>query len=72
MIEERTLDIARNTAERIRRIGRDAGGKEVENTIPTVTRAHPFGPLNSMIGPAGERWLPVHGLLPALPGGSRI
>ena len=64
MIEERTLDIARDTAERIRRIGGDAGGKEVENTIPTVTRAHPFGPLNSMIGPAGERWLPVHGLLP--------
>ena len=64
MIEERSRDIARDAAARIRRIGRDAGGAEVENTIPTVTRAHPFGPLNSMIGPSGERWLPVHGLVP--------
>ncbi|MDE0658764.1 MAG: FAD-binding oxidoreductase [Gammaproteobacteria bacterium] len=64
MIEERTRAAAADAAERIRRIGRDAGGDEVENTIPTVSRAHPFGPLNSMIGPSGERWLPVHGLVP--------
>ena len=64
MIEERTRAITRDAAERIRRIGGDAGGEEVENTIPTITRAQPFGPLNAMIGPAGERWLPVHGLVP--------
>ena len=64
MVEERTAEAAEDAAERITRIGREAGGKAVENTIPTVTRAHPFGPLNSMIGPSGERWLPVHGLLP--------
>ncbi len=64
MVEERTAAAAQDAADRIRRIGRDAGGNPVENTIPTVTRAHPFGPLNSMIGPSGERWLPVHGLLP--------
>ena len=64
MIEERTRAIARDAADRIRRIGEDAGGEEVENTIPTVTRGQPFGPLNSMIGPTGERWLPVHGLVP--------
>ena len=64
MIEERSAAAAGDAAERIRRIGRDVGGEEVENTIPTVTRAHPFGPVNSMIGPSGERWLPVHGLVP--------
>lgn len=64
MIEERTRAAAADASARIRRIGREAGGDEVENTIPTVTRAHPFGPLNSMIGPSGERWLPVHGLVP--------
>ena len=64
MLEERTRAAARDAADRIRRIGVDAGGEEVENTIPTVARAQPFGPLNSMIGPAGERWLPVHGLVP--------
>ena len=64
MVEERSRGAARDSADRIRRIARDAGAEEVENTIPTVTRAHPFGPLNSMIGPTGERWLPVHGLVP--------
>ena len=42
----------------------ELGGREVENTIPKIIRANPFGPLNSMLGPDGERWAPVHGLLP--------
>lgn len=40
------------------------GGREVENTIPKIIRANPFGPLNSILGPEGERWAPIHGLLP--------
>lgn len=40
------------------------GGREVENTIPKIIRANPFVPLNSILGPEGERWGPVHGLLP--------
>lgn len=40
------------------------GGVKTENTIPKVIRANPFGPLNSMLGPQGERWAPIHGLLP--------
>ncbi len=40
------------------------GGQEVENTIPKIIRANPFGPLNMMVGPDGERWVPIHGLLP--------
>ncbi|MBL8644482.1 MAG: hypothetical protein JNK21_11165, partial [Rhodospirillaceae bacterium] len=39
-------------------------GREIENTIPKAVRAYPFTPLNNMLGPAGERWLPVHGLFP--------
>lgn len=40
------------------------GGREVENSIPKIIRANPFGPLNSMLGPDGERWAPIHGLMP--------
>ncbi len=40
------------------------GGAEIENTIPKVIRAMPFAPLNSILGPEGERWAPVHGVLP--------
>lgn len=41
-----------------------AGGKAVENSIPKILRANPFPPVNSMVGPNGERWVPVHGFLP--------
>lgn len=43
---------------------REAGGKVVENTIPKVLNSHPFGPVNNMVGPEGERWVPVHALVP--------
>ena len=46
----------------VRAIVRDKGGREVENTIAKVIRANPFPPLNSMLGPEGERWAPVHGV----------
>lgn len=39
-------------------------GREIANSIPTVVRAIPFQPLHNMLGPAGERWVPLHGLLP--------
>jgi FAD/FMN-containing dehydrogenase len=37
---------------------------EIDNSIPKILRANPFGPVNSMVGPQGERWAPVHGVLP--------
>jgi FAD/FMN-containing dehydrogenase len=44
-------------------IVRKAGGRVVENTIPKILRANPFPPPNSMAGPGGERWAPVHGVV---------
>lgn len=40
------------------------GGTTIENSIPKILRANPFPPPNSMLGPDGERWVPVHGFLP--------
>ena len=62
--EEATQAAAEAAASRICAICAAAGGKELANSAPKVIRANPFGPVNSMIGPEGERWLPVHGLLP--------
>ena len=45
-----------------RRICAAAGGSEIENTIAKVIRAMPFPPLNSMLGPTGEAWVPCHGV----------
>lgn len=39
-------------------------GREIENTIPKVIRGTPFLPPNTMVGPDGERWVPVHGIVP--------
>jgi FAD/FMN-containing dehydrogenase len=47
----------------IRAIVAAHGGREVENTIPKVLRANPFPPVNSMLGPNGERWVPIHGIV---------
>jgi FAD/FMN-containing dehydrogenase len=48
----------------VKRIAAQHGGAEIENTIPKILRANPFGNVNSMVGPQGERWAPVHGILP--------
>ncbi len=39
-------------------------GREIAASVPTVVRAMPFQPLHNMLGPDGERWVPLHGLLP--------
>ncbi|MEM6909460.1 MAG: FAD-binding oxidoreductase [Pseudomonadota bacterium] len=48
----------------IEAIVQEQGGEVVENSIPKILRANPFPPPNSMLGPDGERWVPVHGFLP--------
>jgi len=45
-----------------RRIALEAKGREIENSIARLIRVTPFPPLNSILGPAGERWAPVHGI----------
>jgi FAD/FMN-containing dehydrogenase len=57
---------AREAAARLRRL-RDAmrsRGHEITNTIPTVVRNQPFERMFHVLGPKGERWVPVHGVLP--------
>jgi FAD/FMN-containing dehydrogenase len=48
---------------RLRTIAKSHDGKEIENTIPKVIRANPFTPLNNILGPEGERWAPIHGIV---------
>ncbi len=64
MVEEANQAAADASLQGIRAVCEGEGGREIENSIARIAHANPFGPLNSMIGPAGERWLPVHGMLP--------
>jgi FAD/FMN-containing dehydrogenase len=41
-----------------------AKGALTENSFPKALRAMPFTAPNSMLGPAGERWVPVHAIFP--------
>lgn len=54
--------VAADMAE-MRRIVTANGGHQIENTIARVIRAVPFPPLNSVLGPEGESWVPVHGMI---------
>lgn len=57
-------DTARAAEERLdaaRRIC--AAGREIDNVIPKTLRAKPFS-IRGMVGPEGERWVPVHGIVP--------
>lgn len=57
---------APDVASKLRRLRRvmHGQGQEITNTIPTVVRNQPFERMFHVLGPGGERWLPVHGLLP--------
>jgi glycolate oxidase len=64
MFEESCEAAAEQAAQEALAICQRHGGREIENSIPKITRANPFGPVNNMIGPEGERWVPVHALVP--------
>ena len=64
IIEERTPEAAAHGLQAVRDIAAEHGGRQLPDSVPKLLRATPFGPLNNIIGPEGERWLPVHGIVP--------
>ncbi|MEM9208656.1 MAG: FAD-binding oxidoreductase, partial [Pseudomonadota bacterium] len=64
LIEDRSTAAAEAAADEVRTVCARHAGKEIENSIPKILRANPFSPLNNMVGPNGERWVPVHTLVP--------
>jgi FAD/FMN-containing dehydrogenase len=40
-----------------------AAGREIDAVVPKTLRTRPFS-IRGMVGPEGERWVPVHGILP--------
>ena len=59
-------DSAAEVADRVARAKKLVGalGQSVEPSIPKMMAANPFAAWNSMLGPQGERWAPVHALVP--------
>jgi glycolate oxidase len=53
---------AKSKISAIRDVALRTGG-EVPNSMPALVAVMPFAPLYNLLGPAGERWVPVHGIL---------
>lgn len=64
MVEDFSQAGADEKARRITAIARHFEGREISNSIPKIARANPFGPVNAMLGPQGERWVPSHVIVP--------
>jgi D-lactate dehydrogenase (cytochrome) len=61
-VEAATEESANAQLELARRlIGKQ--GVEIDNVVPKTLRAKPYS-VRGMVGPQGERWVPVHGILP--------
>ncbi|MEL7030531.1 MAG: hypothetical protein AAGL49_15290, partial [Pseudomonadota bacterium] len=48
----------------LRRVAMNRGAAEVANVVPLTLHATPFMPFRPVLGPNGERWLPLHCVLP--------
>lgn len=72
LIEQRTDAAVAAAIAKVREIVFANGGREIENSIPKIVRANPFGPLNNILGPKGERWAPTHGLVPLSKGSETL
>lgn len=64
MAEEKVDAAAKAAIDEARQICAKYSGKEIQDSIPKILRANPFTPLNNVVGPKGERWVPVHTLVP--------
>lgn len=64
LVEESLPEAAAHHLAEARRICEQHGGKEIEDSIPKILRANPFTPLNNVVGPRGERWVPIHTIVP--------
>jgi FAD/FMN-containing dehydrogenase len=62
IVEGPDRDVVRSKLKRLREI--TAPGWPIANTLPTVVRATPFAPMFNVLGPSGERWVPLHGVMP--------
>jgi len=60
-VEDRCEAGAEHGMAEIRKIVAAQDGVEMPNSVPVVVGSHPFPPTDSMLGPSGKRWVPIHG-----------
>jgi FAD/FMN-containing dehydrogenase len=63
-IEDKTAAGVNALFEKARDICKAAGGSPMPASITRIVHADPFVPPDSILGPKGERWVPVHCIVP--------
>ena len=63
VVEGRDAADADSAMKKVREIATPQG-KEIENSLPKLVRADPFQPTNRLLGPEGQRWVPIHAMVP--------
>ena len=63
-VEEPCEDAADWCLREAERICARHGGERMPSSVPQLLLASPFNPLTNMVGPDGERWVPIHALAP--------
>lgn len=63
-IEDKTEAGVASLLQQAKTICRDAGGHALPASITRIVHADPFLPPDSILGPKGERWVPVHCIVP--------
>ena len=64
VIEGRDEAVVDSQIAAARQIAAGADGKEIENSLPKIMRGTPFVEPQSMLGPDGQRWVPIHAMVP--------
>lgn len=63
-LEDKTEAGVKVLMKRARQICKEMGGKPIPASITRIVHATPFIPTDSIVGPKGERWIPVHCVVP--------
>jgi FAD/FMN-containing dehydrogenase len=63
-VEDKTAAGVDELARRARTLCKELGGKPIPASITRIVHADPFVPPDSIMGPKGERWIPVHCIVP--------
>jgi FAD/FMN-containing dehydrogenase len=63
-IEDKTAEGVEALFKKARDLAKASGGKAMPASITRIVHADPFVPPDSILGPKGERWVPVHCIVP--------
>ena len=64
VVERATPSECATTEAAVTEIAQRHGATKLDNAVPRVMRARPFGPVRGMLGRDGERWVPIHAVFP--------